>query len=127
MTDKPDFLSLGKALVESAELEFPELDMTVVLKGLTGREMRSLTKAATKPTPKGRKGKGDVPEVDNDKLMELMVVHSAFYPDGERLIAEGREDELYDLPFSIVNKLTLEVNRLNGWGADEDEDGAKNS
>ena len=126
MTDKPDFLSLGKALVESVELELPELDMTVVLKGLTGREMRSITVQSRKPTPKGRKGKADEIEIDDEKMTSLMVAQSAFMADGEtRLIPEGREGELFDLPFSIVNLLTTEVQHLNGWGVDEDD--AKNS
>ena len=124
MTDKQDFLSLGKALVESAELELPELEMTVVLKGLTGREMRAITLESRKPTPKGRKGKADEVEIDDEKMTSLMVGRSVFAQDGARLIPEGRESELYDLPFSIVNKLTTEVQRLNGWGLDADD--AKN-
>ena len=123
MTDKPDFLSLGKALVESAELVLPKFnkgkDMTIVIKGLTSRETKALSRECQKPTPKGRKGKADEIEIDNDKLMTLMVARSAFNMDGERLVADGRETELDDFPQAIMTLLQNKVTSFNGWGGDD--------
>ena len=116
-----DFLTSAKALAPTETIDLPELDLKVQVRGLTAREINQANKAATKILIKGKKGKPDEVEVDGEKLTAALLARSLFTLDGKRLIPEGREDEVFDLPHDLVAKLTKTVFSINGMKAPEEE------
>lgn len=118
-----DFLKSAKALVPKQELDLPEVGMTVFVHGMTARDITEANKAATKPLPKGRKGQADGGELDSERLTVELLARSLHDKDGKRLIPEGREDEINDLPYAIINKITAVVFSINGMKAPENIEG----
>lgn len=109
-----DFLEAAKGLTPSEDMEISELDMTITIRGLTAREINEANKRASKPVPKGKGGAPVTPEVDGEKLTIALLSMSLYGKDGERLIPEGREEEVFDLPHDLVSRLTQRVFRING-------------
>lgn len=111
---KPTFLEVLMAATQTEEVEVPQLGMTVVVRALSAREVNAATTAAIKPTPKG--GNADEIEIDNDKLSTMLLAKALYSKDGERLIPDGREEELFDGLHEIIAPLNAVMQRLNGMG-----------
>lgn len=118
-----DFLTNAAKAVQKMEVVVPELSMTVHVWGLTARQISTANKAATKQLPKGRKGVADGVEIDNDTLSAMMLSMSLRDAEGNRLIPEGREAEVHDLPFEIIQRLAKAMNKVCGLSPAEDLEG----
>lgn len=108
-----DFLSQAKAAGQREKVEPPGMDMDVYAVTLSYGEVRRITEACLKP---GRKvDEGDA--YDDDKLTQMLVAASIQDANGDRLIPEGREAELFGLPNPIQIALQNAALRVNGMGA----------
>lgn len=115
-----DFLKAAAALVPSKELDLPELGMKVTARGLTARQINEVNKIATKPI-KGKRGP-DAFEVDNELLSAHMLALSLYVGDA-RLIPVGRESEVFDIPFELVQRLTRAVHEVCGLNVQGNAEG----
>jgi len=109
-----DFLAAAKALTPKNTLTLDELGVTIEVHGLTAREINAANKAATKVKAKGRNGKPDEVEVDGEKLTASLLALSLYTVAGDRLVPQGRESEVFDLPHALVGRLTKAVFEING-------------
>ena len=114
-----DFLEKAKALTPISELKLDELGMTVFIHGMTARDINAANKASSVPAKK----KGQPPELDSEKLTMELLARSLRDKDGGRLIPEGREDEINDLPYKVINEITAAVFEINGMKAPENAEG----
>jgi len=121
---KFDFLSEAKALAPEEIVDLAEFGIKhkIKVRGLTARQISTANKAATTIISKGKRGKPDETDVDGEKLSTALLAKSLHNIDGDPLVEDGKEDELFDLPHELVTFLTKVVFRLNGMsGAVEGE------
>jgi len=111
----PDFLAAAKAKSKVVTFEVEALGITVEARGLTADAYSEIQERAM-PDMRGRAGaRLDEVEIDTRLLTYLTIAATCFKEDGERLIPEGREMELGEIPRDIFGKLqekTLDVNGL---------------
>lgn len=101
-----DFLAAAKSLMPSRAVDIG--DMTVLVRGLSVRQIEQANAYATKKGPKG------AVEVDGEKLTARLLSLSVYDAEGNRLISEDRESEVFDLPNETVKKLSDAVFEING-------------
>lgn len=108
-----DFIAQAKAAGRREKVDVPGMDMDVYAVTLTHGAVRRITEACLKD---GRKP-DEADAYDEDMLTQMMVSASIVDGDGERLIPEGRESEIEDLPNPIQLALQSAALRVNGMGA----------
>lgn len=111
-----DFLSAAKNLMPTRELKIGDID--IVVRGLSVRQIEQANAYATKPAKRN-----ETPEVDGEKLTARLIGISCFDKNGERLIPEDREGEVFDLPNDTVKKLSDAVFEINGLRQPKDDSG----
>ncbi len=110
---KPDFLSRAKAAALSKDVPLPSMDMTVTVRALSVGEMDVISDACLNDG----KDVGDDDAFDNKKLIHHVIAASAVDENGDRLIPEGRESEVKDLPnvvYAPLQTAALSVNGMSG-------------
>ena len=90
-------------------LDVPALGGTIEIVGMTARDMSAVMKG-----PDGAEGNA------------LMLARS-LYKDGQRIVADGGEGELLDLPHAVFSMLVKEAADLNLIGKGAAESAKKNS
>ncbi len=110
-----DFLTLAKAAGQREKVDIPGMDMDVYAVTLSHGDVRRITEAALRPG----KSAGDDGAYDDDKLTQLLVSASIEDEKGGRLIPEGREAELEELPNPIQLAIQAASLRVNGMGPAE--------
>ena len=115
-----DFLAQAKAATRQEKVDLPELDCDVYARTLSAANVRRITEACLLP---GKKltDTGDV--LDDDRLTLAIVGASIVDVKGVRLIDEGRESEIDDMPNSIKTALQLAALRVNRMGAPDSGNG----
>lgn len=112
---KGDFLSAARAAGSREQLDFPDLGWTVFARALSAADVRRITAASLKP---GKKPTDGEDAYDDDKLTLAIVAASIVDAGGERVVPEGREAELSDLPNAIYTALQQASLRVNGMGGE---------
>ena len=116
-TELADFLTAAKALLPTRKMDVG--GMTIVIRGLSVRQLEQCnTKATRKPASKSQPA-----DIDGEKLTEILLGQSLYDLDGNRLIPEDREAEIFDLPNDIIKKLSDAVFELNGLRNPEPAEG----
>lgn len=113
MPPKKDFLAKAKASSISKTIEL--LGMKVVVRALSVQEMETVYASCLLP---GKSEADGEVAYDNKKVGLHMIASCVFDENGNRLIPEGREDELRDLPHSVYQPLQSAVLKLNGLSAE---------
>lgn len=108
-----DFLSAARASGRET-ITLPGMDRKVVVRALSALEVERISKSCQKPGTDGTKNA----HYDNEKLTLCIIVASLTDEKGKRIIPEGREHELRELPNRIVAVLQTAALRINGLGAD---------
>ncbi len=112
---KSDFLTAARAAGRSEQLEFPEIGYTVFARALSAADVRRITASSLKP---GKKPTDGEDAYDDDKLSLAIVAASIVDEQGARVIPEGREADLSDLPNAIYTALQQAALRVNGMGGE---------
>lgn len=114
--DAADFLTAARALHRREKVDLPaDMDFgAVYVKTLSAAETRAVTFACLKPGHEP----GDEDAFDDDKVERAMIGAALVDGKGRRLIPEGREAEIDDLPQSVQTAINLAYRKLNGAAAD---------
>lgn len=119
-TKKPqDFLSIAKAGSPSEVVVIPSTGQRVHARALSAAAVRKITAAALRP---GKKPTDGDDAFDEDALTTAIIAASITDAHGERLVPEGREAELADLPNALYLQLQAAALRVNGMGESEKKD-----
>lgn len=110
-TGPVDFLTAAKTAIGREPIELPALGVTVYAKALSAAEVRRISESCVKPGKKAADG-----DFDNEKLALLLVAASIVNEDGDRLIPDGREAEMADMPNAMFSALQAAALRVNGMG-----------
>lgn len=114
-----DFLAAAKQAGGRERVKLPGLAREVYVRMVSRAEMTRIQEASLKPG-----GKSSDPDAyDNERLVLLTVAAAAVDARGRRLIPEGREQELLDIPFAIQNALQTAALRINGMSAEAEPAG----
>lgn len=100
---------LDEALAATDRKQFDDLVKRAVVRSLSERQARKVRPMFT--TFK----EGEDPVIDNDRMIESFMSVCLVDDAGERLIPEGREDEVADLPSYIYQALAMPVLAANGY------------
>jgi len=112
MAAKKDFLTKAKASVKTESVPLPSMKMTVTARGLSVDNMDMIIEKCTLP---GKTMAHDgVSAIDNSLQIIHIVAASIVDDDGSRLIPEGRERELKELPQAVYGALQTAALRVNG-------------
>ncbi len=98
--------------LETAEVEVPEWNGTVLIRGLTGRERDEFEASILE-----RRGKRMIPNVAN--IRAKLVVKCVIDADGKRLFADTDANELGEHSAAAVNRIYEAAAKLSGL-TDED-------
>ena len=120
---KGKFLSreaiLAASDLETAEVEVPEWDGSVLIRGLTGRERDEFEASILE-----RRGKQMVPNVAN--IRAKLVVKCVVGEDGKRLFADTDANELGEHSAAAVNRIYEAAAKLSGLTDEDVEDLVEN-
>ena len=110
----PDFLAAAMARHRQVPVELPAgMNITAFVRTLSAAESRRITQACVR---EGRQITDD-DAIDNERLERALLAAALVDEKGHRLIPEGREDELADLPQEIMTPVNQAYNRLQGFAA----------
>lgn len=113
---KPKFLSREAIFaakdLETIEVEVPEWDGTVIVRGLTGRERDEFEASMME-----RRGKQMVPNVAN--VRAKLVVKCVVDENGKRLFTDQDANEMGEHSAAAVNRIYAAASKLSGL-TDED-------
>ena len=93
-----------KVELPSETVDVPEWGVSVILRGLTGKEQSALYRSASK------KGGG----VDEETFAARLVSVCLFDKDGNRLLEDGEYEAVLSWPGPVFNRLVQASMRLNG-------------
>lgn len=111
-TGPVDFLTAAKTAIGREPVEIAGLP-TVYAKPLSAAAVRRISESCIKPGKKAGDGES---AFDNEKMALLIVAASIVDENDERLIPEGREGELADLPNATFTALQSAALKANGMG-----------
>ncbi len=111
---KPDFLSDLRTSVLTEKIDLPGMKQKTYARALSAAEVRRISAACLLPG----KTVADADAFDTDRLTECIVAAAIVDAKGHRLIPEGRESEMYDLPNRVYTTLQSAALRANGMGGD---------
>jgi len=109
---KGDFLSQAKSAGHQEKVDVQGVDMDVYACTLSRAQVRQITESCLRPGKKMTDADG----YDEDKLTQRIVAASIVDAKGVRLVPEGREHELDDLPNPVQMALQVAAFRVNGMG-----------
>lgn len=101
-----DFMSAAKASMRTEEVNLPTIGRTVYARTLYAAEAERIAEQCMKPGKPGA--------FDEDKWTRLLVATSVRDENGDRVIPEGREDELAEFPLDIKMAIQTAALRVNG-------------
>lgn len=114
-----DFLAAAKAAGKREKVACPGLAREVYARALSGAEVERISALAVKEGG----DPGDPKAYDNARLILLTVGAAIVDARGKRLVPEGREHELPELPNAIYAALRDKALRVNGMAGDQESAG----
>jgi hypothetical protein len=113
MALKDDLFALSLA---TKVVDIPELQKSLIVKELTGRDRDKINKLAKKADD----------EIDSDKFSYLLVLYCTYDIEGNRVFEDADLDKLTDLPGGLLHKLRSECIDINKLGSKNYEEMVKN-
>jgi hypothetical protein len=120
MAHKNAFIEKVQSLARLDPVEIPGLDMPVFMRQLSAGAFKQITDSCLKDGMSMEEhGAG---AFDEELLGQLVTCACLVDESGDRVIPEGDEEDLMDLPNAIVRELQVAAMKCNGMG-----DGAEGS
>jgi len=113
-----DFLTAAKAAGRREKIDIEGVEFDAYARTMSAAEHRRLGEASLKPGGKP----GNRADYDDDALTQYVIAACVVDAEGARLIPEGREAELEDLPSQVRAALQKAVLRVNGMDAGDAKD-----
>lgn len=108
-----DFLSAARASGKET-ITLPGMDGEFVVRALSAAEVQRISDLHRKPGTDGSKND----HYDNEAMTLAIIAASITDKNGNRVIPEGREAEMRDLPNRVYMPLQSAALRINGLGVD---------
>jgi hypothetical protein len=109
---KNKFVQRVVALSRMDPVEIPGLDMKVFVRQLSAAAFKSITESCVK---EGMSMETDGAAAFDDEMLGKMVTCACLVDEaGDRLIPDGEEGDLFDLPNAIVRQLQIASMKCNG-------------
>lgn len=109
-----DFLSAASPSFAMSPVELPEIGRTVYVRPLSAHARDAISAACRDPD----KPATDESAYDQERFAVLLFGAMVVDADGNRLIPEGREDEIASLRSSVVDKLNTVIAQVANAGSD---------
>lgn len=108
-----DFLTAAKAVGQRQRVDVPGIDRAVYACTLSAADVRQITESCILPGKKATDGEA---AFDENRLTLMLIAASIQDAQGKRLIPDGRESEIDEIPNAIKAALQSAALAVNGMG-----------